>query len=73
MSISRLFVVLFLLPFFLLGGIAQQGIAKNRIDTDEVILVAGATGRTGNLVVQQLKSLGYKKILGMTRSKERAI
>ena len=77
MSVSRLFVVLFLLPFFLLGGITQQGIAEaestNRIDTGEVILVAGATGRTGNLVVQQLKSLGYKKILGMTRSKERAI
>ena len=73
MSVSRLFVVLFLLPFFLLGGITQQGIAEaestNRIDTGEVILVAGATGRTGNLVVQQLKSLGYKKILGMTRSK----
>ncbi len=76
MTIPRI-VFLFVLSFFSLGSLAQQGIADDqatsRIDTNEVILVAGATGQTGSRVVQQLKGLGYKKVLAMTRNEERAI
>ena len=76
MSIPRVFF-LFFLSFLALGGVAQLGLAEDqvtdRIDTNEVILVAGATGQTGSRVVQQLKNLGYNNILAMTRNKERAI
>ena len=76
MSIPRVFF-LFILSFLALGGVAQLGLAEDqatgRVDTNEVILVAGATGQTGSRVVQQLKGLGYKNILAMTRNKERAI
>ncbi len=76
MTIPRI-VFLFVLSFFSLGSVAQQEFsndqATSRIDTNEVILVAGATGQTGSRVVQQLKDLGYENILAMTRNKERAI
>ena len=77
MSIPKFLIAVFLLSFLLVGAVAQQasdeGGAARRIDTDEVMLVAGATGQTGSRVVQQLKNLGYKNILAMTRNKERAI
>lgn len=77
MSVSRFFLVLFLLSSFSPCLVAQQETsgpeAGRYTNTDEVILVAGATGRTGSHVVKQLKGFGYKNILGMTRDKENAI
>ena len=77
MSISKFLVAVFLLSSLSIDAVAQQASdeegAARRVDTDEVILVAGATGQTGSRVVQQLKSLGYERILGMTRDKERAV
>jgi uncharacterized protein YbjT (DUF2867 family) len=77
MSIPKILIAVFLLSSLSIGAVAQQasdeGGAARQIDTDEVILVAGATGQTGSRVVQQLKGLGYKKILAMTRNEERAI
>lgn len=77
MSFTKSLLILFLLSFFSFPVIAQQGSAdqgtNRHISPDEVVLVAGATGRTGSLVVQQLKGFGYTNILGMTRSREKAI
>jgi uncharacterized protein YbjT (DUF2867 family) len=77
MSVSRFFLVLFLLSSFSPYLVAQQETsgqeAGRYTNTDEVILVTGATGRTGSHVVKQLKGFGYKNILGMTRDKENAI
>lgn len=39
--------------------------------TTETVLVAGATGRTGSAIRQELKQQGYQ-VVGMTRSAERA-
>ncbi len=77
MSIPKFLVAVFLLSSVSTSGVAQQRTderdAASHVNTDEVILVAGATGQAGSRVVQQLKSLGYKNILAMTRNQERAI
>ena len=77
MSSLRFFLVISMLSFFSMTAIAQQDAgeqATNRhVNIEEVVLVAGATGRTGSHVVKQLINLGYKNILGMTRDKEKAI
>ena len=76
MTIPRI-VFLFVLSFFSLGSVAQQGIADDQasipLDTNEVILVAGATGPTGSRFVQQLKDLCYENILSMTLNNARSI
>lgn len=51
----------------------RGGASVLEIDMDQVIVVAGATGMTGRLVVQQLQDLGYTSIRGMTRDKKKAI
>ena len=51
----------------------RRGATVLEINTDQVIVVAGATGKTGRLVVQQLQDLGYTSIRGMTRDKQKAI
>ena len=76
MSIRNVFLGLIALLSFISGAVAQQregGAESKDVNTDEVILVAGATGRTGILVVQKLEGLGYKNIRAMTRNKEKAI
>jgi uncharacterized protein YbjT (DUF2867 family) len=77
MSFPRFFLAIFMLSSFLPAAVAQQNAgeqeATRHINVDEVVLVAGATGRTGSHVVRQLKDFGYKNILGMTRDKEKAI
>ena len=77
MSIPKFLVAVFLLSSLSTGAVAQQRSDEQdtarRVNTDEVILVAGATGQAGSRVVQQLKNLGYKKIFAMTRNEERAI
>ena len=76
MRVLRFLLVLCLLSSYSSSAVAQQGTAEEvtrHINPDEVILVAGATGRTGSNVVLQLKNFGYKNILGMTRNKDKAI
>jgi uncharacterized protein YbjT (DUF2867 family) len=51
----------------------RQEAATRHVYPEEVVLVAGATGRTGSHVVEQLRALGYAKVLAMTRNKENAI
>ena len=63
-----------MLSIFSASAVAQQEEAAARhVYPEEVVLVAGATGRTGSHVVQQLRDLGYSKVLAMTRNKEGAI
>jgi uncharacterized protein YbjT (DUF2867 family) len=66
-----------MLSSFSSAAVAQQNSSeqeeRRHFYIDEVVLVAGATGRTGSHVVKQLKDAGYKNILGMTRNKEKAI
>jgi uncharacterized protein YbjT (DUF2867 family) len=77
MNFPRFFLFIFMLSSFSSAAVAQQEAgnqeATRHINTGEVVLVAGATGRTGSHVVKQLKNFGYKNILGMTRNKEKAI
>ena len=44
----------------------------NAQQSGELVMVGGATGRTGNIVVQHLVERGYR-VRGMTRNRERAI
>jgi uncharacterized protein YbjT (DUF2867 family) len=77
MSVSKCFFILIILSSISSAATAQQETGEQEApryaNTDEIILVAGATGRTGSHVVKQLKAFGYKNILGMTRDKEKAI
>lgn len=77
MNVPKTHVVLFLVASFTSGAFAQEdpaeGVAARHFYPDEVVLVAGATGRTGSHVVQQLVDAGYEKVLAMTRNKENAM
>lgn len=77
MSLPKSFLIIFMLSSFSSATVAQQNAGEQETtkhsNIDEVVLVAGATGRTGSHVVKQLKSMGYKNIVGMTRNKEKAI
>ncbi len=67
--------LLFFMTFALLpmNTNAQQEDNAAQIDLSEVILVAGATGRTGQFVVGQLQELGYTSIRGIARNRDKAI
>lgn len=77
MRIPRFFLIICIFSVWPAICSAQIQGAEDAADRlvypDEVVLVAGATGRTGSLVVQQLKDLGYKRVLGMARDREAAI
>jgi len=76
MKLTKLLILLFPLLSFALGVKAQQSEGEDAAAaptvSDELILVAGATGRTGRIVVQLLREQGYR-VRGMTRNKESAI
>ena len=76
MKLTKLFILLFPLLSFALGVNAQQSEGEDAavasIASNELILVGGATGQTGRLVVQLLREQGYR-VRGLTRDKESAI